>query len=105
MCDDVFEHFHDDLRKYLNVQEIYPLLYSHNLLTTLEESYLTDQRLTVEEKVDTIIPLLPKYDQADYLTPFVACLRESSETAGAAHTELADGLESLCQNELKRVKG
>ena len=105
MCDAVFHQLHDDLRKYLNVHEIYPLLYSRNLLTTLEESYLTDQRLTVEEKVDTIIPLLPKYDQADYLTPFVACLRESSKTAGVVHTELADDLERLCQNELKRVKG
>ena len=74
-------------------------------LTTLEESYLTDQRLTPEAKVDTIISWLPKCDQADYLTPFVAGLRESSKIAGVAHTQLADDLERLCQNELKRVKG
>ena len=106
MCDAVFHQLHDDLRKWLNVHEIYPLLYSCNLLTTLEESYLTDQRLTQEAKVDTIISWLPKCDQADYLTPFVACLRESSKTAGIAHhTELADDIERLCQNELKQVKG
>ena len=104
MCDAVFDQLHGNLRKWLNVHEIYPFLYSHKLLTTLEESYLTDQRLSQEAKVDTIISWLPKCDQADYLTPFVACLRESSETAGEAHTELANDLERLYQNELNRVK-
>ena len=80
MCDAVFNQLHDNLRRYLNVHEIYPLLYSHKLLTTLEKSYLTDQRVSEEKKVDTIIFRLPKCDQADYLTPFVACLRESSST-------------------------
>lgn len=88
---------HKELRQYLDFHTIYPLLKSHNLLLPTEDHYLlTNPKITREQKIDMIIPWLPRCEKADYLTPFVACLRESAASeAGAAHVELADQMEKM----------
>ena len=87
---------------YLNFHSIYPFLNNYQLLHgSLDQSILTDPKTTTEEKVDIVVGWLPKCKQSDYLTPFITCLRESSEQAGDAHLELADELEMSIQKVLQ----
>ena len=105
VCDAVFYQLHDELRMYLNFHSIYPFLNNYQLLHgSLDQSILTDPKTTSEKKVDIVVGWLPKCKQSDYLTPFVACLRESSEQAGDAHLELADEFERLIQEELQKKR-
>ena len=105
VCDAVIHQLHDNLRMYLNFHSIYPYLNSHGLLDSLDQSILTYPETTIEKKVDIIIGWLPKCKQSDYLTPFIACLRESSKQAGNAHLELVDQFEKLIKAELHQMKG
>lgn len=102
VCDAVFCELHSELRQYLNFHTIYPFLKQHNLLLSSQDHCVfTNPRITREQKVDNMISWLPKCKMADYLSPFVLCLKESAAEAGIAHTELAESIERQLAVELK----
>ena len=44
-------------------------------------------------QIDRLLVWLPRCGQPDYIHKFIQCLRESSDDAGDAHSELADVLQ------------
>lgn len=105
ICDAVFHKLHQDLRQYLDLHSIYPLLKSHNLLLPSEDHYLlTNPKISREQKIDMIVSWLPKCKRADYLTPFIVCLKESVGDAGAPHEELVEALEKARDEESRKFK-
>ena len=102
ICNAILREHHQQFRKFLNVHAIGPLLNQHNLLSAMDQSVLTDPRYTVENKVDTLLDVLCKCRQENYISLLVLCLRQSAEEAGEAHTELADSIEKHYLEELRK---
>ena len=78
------EH-HSDLRKYLNVQELIPLLRKWDLLTAEEWEEISGKQTRLQ-KIDQLIQILPQKGELSYMK-FIDCLE--SEDEHPAHKELA----------------
>ena len=49
-------------------------------------------------QIDRLLVWLPHCGQPDYIHKFIQCLRESSDDAGDAHSELADVLQKSVEH-------
>lgn len=78
------EH-HSDLRKWINVQELIPLLRKQELLTAEEWEEISGKQTRLQ-KIDQLIQILPQKGELSYLK-FIDCLE--SEDEHPAHKELA----------------
>ena len=84
----VLQENHSDLRQYLSLQELIPLLRKFELLTTEEWDEISGhhKQLTQQQRVDYLVKLLPRKGEHAY-EKFVTCLE--SEKEHSAHLELA----------------
>jgi len=78
---------HSDLRKYLSLQELIPLLRKLELLTVEDWDEISQKQLTRQQKIDYLVQLLPRKGEHAY-EKFINCLE--SEKEHSAHMELAE---------------
>ena len=83
----VLQENHSDLRKYLSLQELIPLLRKLELLTEEEWDEISHKQLTRQQKIDYLVQLLPRKGEHAY-EKFVTCLELEKEHS--AHMELAE---------------
>jgi len=83
----VLQENHSDLRKYLSLQELIPLLRKSELLTAEEWDEISLRQQTQQQKVDYFVQLLPRKGGHAY-EKFLTCLELEKEHSG--HVELAE---------------
>ena len=103
-CRAILRAHHEDLRRYLNLHEITPLLNKHNLTLEVDLAHFADTRFSLENRVDMLVDGLIKSNQENVLLLFIDCLRESADSAGKPHTELADAIQEHYFKELERCR-
>ena len=80
----VLQIHHTDLRTTLNVQELIPLMRTHELITA-EECQDIKRKQMDAEKIDLLVHILPRKGKQAY-PKFIKCLE--SETQHLGHPEL-----------------
>ena len=83
----VLQENHSDLRKYLSLKELIPLLRKLELLTAEEWDEISLRQQTQQQKVDYLVQLLPRKGEHAY-EKFLTCLELEKEHSG--HVELAE---------------
>ena len=86
--EDILNSLHPELRG-LNLEQIFPHLCQHGLLTYSEKEKLKNDYFTTHEKIDKLLKWIPTKG-SDALARFVKCLRNSTD--GTGHDELATSL-------------
>ena len=79
-----------DIQDCLNLDEIFPHLCQHHLLTSAEKQELLNPMYTSNHKIHKLITWIPRKG-CDALHRFIICLKHSAD--GTGHLELADTLE------------
>ena len=87
--EDILNSLHPELRG-LNLEEIFPYLCQHGLLTYSEKEELKSDSITTHKKIDKLLKWIPTKG-SNALARFVECLRNSTD--GTGHDELATLLE------------
>ena len=79
-----------DIQDGLNLDEIFPHLCQHHLLTSAEKQELLNPMYTSNHKIHKLMMWIPRKG-SNALHHFIICLRQSAD--GTGHLELADKLE------------
>ena len=86
----VLDSCSQDIQDCLNLDEIFPHLCQHCLLTSTEKQELLNQTYTTNHKIHKLMMWIPRKG-SNALHHFIVCLRHSAD--GTGHLELADKLE------------
>ena len=81
---------YQDIQDCLNLDDIFPHLCQHHLLTSAEKQELLNPMYTSNYKIHKLMTWIPRKG-CDALHHFIICLRHSAD--GTGHQELADKLE------------
>ena len=86
----VLDARYQDIQDCLNLDEIFPHLCQHHLLTSTEKQELLNPMYTSNHKIRKLMMWIPRKGR-NALHHFIICLRHSAD--GTGHLELADKLE------------
>ena len=86
----VLDAHYRDIQDCLNLDEIFPHLCQHHLLTSTEKQELLNPMYTSNHKIRKLMMWIPRKGR-NALHHFIICLRHSAD--GTGHLELADKLE------------
>ena len=86
----VLDSCFQDIQDCLNLDEIFPHLCQHCLLTSNEKQELLNQTYTTNHRIHKLMMWIPRKG-SNALHRFITCLRHSAD--GTGHLELADKLE------------
>ena len=86
----VLDSCSQDIQDCLNLDEIFPHLCQHCLLTSAEKQELLNQTYTTNHRIHKLMMWIPRKG-SNALHHFIICLRQSAD--GTGHLELADKLE------------
>lgn len=86
----VLDARYQDIQDCLNLDEIFPHLCQHHLLTSTEKQELLNPMYTSNYKIHKLMMWIPRKG-SNALYHFITCLRHSAD--GTGHQELADKLE------------
>ena len=94
----VLDSCFQDVQDCLNLDEIFPHLCQHHLLTSAEKQELLNQTYTTNRRIHRLMMWIPqKGSNINALHRFIICLRHSAD--GTGHLELADKLEKEARKE------
>ena len=86
----VLDAHYQDIQDCLNLDEVFPHLCQHHLLTSTEKQELLNQTSITNHKIRKLMMWIPPKGP-NALHHFITCLRHSAD--GTGHQELADKLE------------
>lgn len=86
----ILDAHHPEIKACLDIDEIFPHLNQHHLLTNAEKQVLQNPMDTANPKIDKLLLWIPRKGP-NALHDFITCLRKSAD--GTGHAELADKLE------------
>ena len=86
----ILDAHQQDIQDCLNLEEVFPHLCQHCLLTSTEKQELLNQTSTTNHKIRKLMMWIPRKG-SNALHSFIICLRHSAD--GTGHQELADKLE------------
>ena len=80
----------------VTARAMHPIL---DLITDMKTSqkYIISICIPSLHQIDRLLVWLPRCGKPDYIHKFIQCLRESSDDAGDAHSELADVLQEYME--------
>ena len=86
----ILDAHHPEIQACLDLDEIFPHLNQHHLLTNAEKQELRNPMDTTNRKISKLLMWIPRKGP-DALHNFITCLRQSAD--GTGHAGLADKLE------------